>query len=156
MSLMYFQTESEARAAVTADGGDPQYNVCWVFSPPNPKSWMARLGSDREYPPPVELTQRQITARLTQQEKESIAAAWVAGNSVLAQCLVLAPTDSDPSFLAESAGCGMHSAHAGAYQDRSSAGEEKLYCITSNGTQHIPAGAVRQFLVGWGARRIDQ
>lgn len=60
------------------------------------------------------------------------------------------------AVLAESAGCGMHSAHAGAYQDRSSAGEEKLYCITSNGTQHIPAGTVRQFLVGWGARRIDQ
>lgn len=103
MSLVYFQTEAEARAAVIADGGDPQYNVCWVFSPPNPKPWMARLGSDREYPPPVELTQRQITARLTQQEKESIADAWVAGNTVLAQCLVLAPTDSDPSFLAEHA-----------------------------------------------------
>jgi hypothetical protein len=103
MSLMYFQTEAEARAAVIADGGDPQYNVCWVFSPPNPKSWRASLGSDRQYPPPVELTQRQITARLTQPEKEAIAAAWVAGNSVLAQCLVLSPTDSDISFLAEQA-----------------------------------------------------
>lgn len=103
MSLVYFKTETEARAAVIADGGDPQYNVCWVPSPPYPKQWMASLGSDREYPPPVELTQRQITARLTQQEKEAIAAAWVAGNTVLAQCLVLAPTDNDPSFFAEQA-----------------------------------------------------
>lgn len=156
MSLMYFQTESEARAAVTADGGDPQYNVCWVFSPPNPKSWMARLGSDREYPPPVELTQRQITARLTQQEKESIAAAWVAGNSVLAQCLVLAPTDSDPSFLAEQASAAITQRMPGL--TRIGPPLERKSCIA------LPATArntFRQelFVSSWldgGARRIDQ
>ena len=45
---------------------------------------------------------------------------------------------------------------AGAYQDRTATGEEKLYCITSSGRQSIPAGTVREFVVGWGARRIDQ
>lgn len=103
MTIMYFDTESEARAAVIADGGDPSCNIRWVFSPPEPKHFLVTLGSDRQYPPPVELTQRQITARLTQAEKQSIAAAWVAGNQVLEQCLVLSPTDADPSFLAEQA-----------------------------------------------------
>lgn len=60
------------------------------------------------------------------------------------------------AVLEESAGSAMHSAHAGSYQDRSTPGEEKLYVITSNGTQYIPSGTVRRFVVGWGARRIDQ
>ncbi len=60
------------------------------------------------------------------------------------------------AVLDESAGSAMHSAHAGSYQDRSTPGEEKLYVITSNGTQHIPSGTVRRFIIGWGARRIDQ
>ena len=50
----------------------------------------------------------------------------------------------------------MFSGKGGSYQDRSTPGEEKLYVITSYGTQFIPSGTVREFLLGWGARRIDQ
>lgn len=60
------------------------------------------------------------------------------------------------AVIEQSAGSQMFSSFAGAYQDRTATGEEKLYCITSSGRQSLPAGTVREFLVGWGARRIDQ
>ena len=60
------------------------------------------------------------------------------------------------AVIEQSAGNQMYSSYAGSYQDRTATNEEKIYCITSSGRQSIPAGTVREFLVGWGARRIDQ
>lgn len=47
----------------------------------------------------------------------------------------------------------LFSNFAGAYQDRTSK-DEKLYIVSSNGTQFVPNGEVRRFLLGWGAHRI--
>ena len=50
-------------------------------------------------------------------------------------------------------GKSIFSSMAGSYQDRTTK-DEKLYLISSYGTQFVPNGEVRRFLVGWGARRI--
>lgn len=47
----------------------------------------------------------------------------------------------------------IYSSQAGSYQDRTTK-DEKLYLISSYGTQFVPSGEVRRFLVGWGAKRI--
>ena len=60
------------------------------------------------------------------------------------------------AVIEQSAGNQMYSSYAGSYQDRTATNEEKLYCITSSGRQSIPAGTVREFVVGWGARRIGR
>jgi len=47
----------------------------------------------------------------------------------------------------------IYSSQAGSYQDRTTK-DEKLYLISSYGTQFVPNGEVRRFIVGWGAKRI--
>lgn len=96
MTITRYYTEAEAIAAVVADGGDPSCNVRWFSNAPQ---WEARTGSDRNYPPEVFKTSREITAQLTSVEKTAIFSYALANpESIAGLSVVLIPVSSDVSF----------------------------------------------------------
>jgi hypothetical protein len=96
MPITRYYTETEARAAVIADGGDPSCNVRWFYDVP---SWEARTGSDRNYPPPVYKNSRTITAQLTPTERANIFAAALANPESAAGIAVsVIPVPADVEF----------------------------------------------------------
>lgn len=96
MPITRYYTETEARAAVIADGGDPSCNVRWFYDVP---SWEARTGSDRNYPPPVYKNSRTITAQLTPTERANIFAAALANpESASGVAVAVIPVSLDVEF----------------------------------------------------------
>lgn len=98
MTILYFATEPEACAAVTADGGDVRTNVQWRYQSPQ---WAAYLGADRRPPPEIYKTARQLTSLLTAQEKAQIfGAALGNAESTSGVSVVFLPVSFDPEFNA--------------------------------------------------------
>lgn len=96
MAILHFATQAEAVAAVLADGGDVRTNIAFTLNTNFP--WDAYVGEDRQPPPEVYLSQRQIMERLTPAEKSAILGACLLGNTNAVYSVVLAPTSDDFQF----------------------------------------------------------
>ena len=101
MAILHFATQAEAVAAVLADGGDVRTNIAFTLNTNFP--WDAYVGEDRQPPPEVYLSQRQIMERLTPAEKSAILGAYLLGNTNAVYSVVLAPTSDDFQFNAANA-----------------------------------------------------
>lgn len=96
MAILHFATQAEAVAAVLADGGDVRTNIAFTLNTNFP--WDAYIGDDRQPPPEVYLSQRQIMERLTPAEKSAILGACLLGNINAVYSVVLAPTADEFQF----------------------------------------------------------
>ena len=96
MAILHFATQAEA------DGGDVRTNIAFTLNPLFP--WDAYVGDDRQPPPEVYLSQRQVMERLTPAEKSAILGACLLGNTNAVYSVVIAPTADEFQFNVAYAG----------------------------------------------------